>query len=144
MNQKRWYLLCLCLIAGLYDIHIQLAGVPILGWEAPPLTATIYASEVFLPASVAIFLSLPCWPSGPELFYRIQDRNLDPGPGPDRCSLLGTGTVEQYIIFDPTWGLYFWQRLHVYIILARIYIRYLIEWTSNYILKSQGMWFWRS
>jgi len=31
---------------GLYEIHIQLAGVPILGWEPPPLSATTYASEV--------------------------------------------------------------------------------------------------
>jgi len=31
---------------GLYDIHIQLAGVPLLGWDPPPLSATTYASEV--------------------------------------------------------------------------------------------------
>ena len=31
---------------GLYDIHIQLAGVPLLGWEPPPLSANTYASEV--------------------------------------------------------------------------------------------------
>jgi len=31
---------------GLYDIHIQLAGVPLLSWEPPPLSATTYASEV--------------------------------------------------------------------------------------------------
>jgi len=31
---------------GLYDIHIQLAGVPLLGWEPPPLSATTYASEI--------------------------------------------------------------------------------------------------
>jgi len=31
---------------GLYDIHIQLAGVPLIGWEPPPLSATTYASEV--------------------------------------------------------------------------------------------------
>ena len=31
---------------GLYDIHIQLAGVPLLGWDPPPLSATIYASQV--------------------------------------------------------------------------------------------------
>jgi len=31
---------------GLYDIHIQLAGVPLLAWEPPPLSATTYASEV--------------------------------------------------------------------------------------------------
>ena len=37
----------LCAIyTGLYDIHIQLAGVPLLGWEPPPLSATTYASEV--------------------------------------------------------------------------------------------------
>jgi len=31
---------------GLYDIHIQLAGVPLLAWDPPPLSATTYASEV--------------------------------------------------------------------------------------------------
>jgi len=31
---------------GLYDIHVQLNGVPLLGWEPPPLSATTYASEV--------------------------------------------------------------------------------------------------
>merc|ERR1719431_805898 len=31
---------------GLYDIHIQLVGVPLLGWEPPPLSATTYASSV--------------------------------------------------------------------------------------------------
>jgi len=31
---------------GLYDIHIQLAGVPLLGWEPPPLSATTYASGI--------------------------------------------------------------------------------------------------
>lgn len=31
---------------GLYDIHIQLAGVPLIAWEPPPLSATTYASEV--------------------------------------------------------------------------------------------------
>lgn len=31
---------------GLYDIHLQLAGVPFLGWEAPPLSSNIFAKEV--------------------------------------------------------------------------------------------------
>lgn len=31
---------------GIYDICIQLAGVPLLPWEPPPLTHNIYASEV--------------------------------------------------------------------------------------------------
>lgn len=31
---------------GLYDIHIQMNGVPIMGWDAPPLSNNIYASEV--------------------------------------------------------------------------------------------------
>ncbi|XP_076030012.1 chloride channel protein 7 isoform X4 [Oratosquilla oratoria] len=31
---------------GLYDIHIQMSGVPIMAWEAPPLSNNIYASEV--------------------------------------------------------------------------------------------------
>jgi hypothetical protein len=33
-------------LQGIYDIHIQLAGVPLLPWEPPPLTHNIYASEV--------------------------------------------------------------------------------------------------
>ncbi|KAK7069323.1 H(+)/Cl(-) exchange transporter 7 [Halocaridina rubra] len=31
---------------GIYDIHIQMTGVPIMGWDAPPLSNNIYASEV--------------------------------------------------------------------------------------------------
>ncbi|PZC82996.1 hypothetical protein B5X24_HaOG208863 [Helicoverpa armigera] len=31
---------------GIYDIHIQLAAVPLLPWEPPPLAHNIYASEV--------------------------------------------------------------------------------------------------
>ncbi|KAF4520380.1 hypothetical protein B566_EDAN012885 [Ephemera danica] len=31
---------------GLYDMHIHLTGVPILGWEPPPLSHNIYASEL--------------------------------------------------------------------------------------------------
>ncbi|XP_018323894.1 H(+)/Cl(-) exchange transporter 7 isoform X1 [Agrilus planipennis] len=31
---------------GIYDIHIQLSGIPLLPWEPPPLTSNIYASEV--------------------------------------------------------------------------------------------------
>ncbi|XP_065201753.1 H(+)/Cl(-) exchange transporter 7 [Planococcus citri] len=31
---------------GLYDIHIQLNGIPLLPWEPPPLSANIYANEV--------------------------------------------------------------------------------------------------
>ncbi|XP_054707765.1 H(+)/Cl(-) exchange transporter 7-like [Uloborus diversus] len=31
---------------GVYDIHIQLASVPFLGWEPPPHSYTIFASEV--------------------------------------------------------------------------------------------------
>ncbi|CAK1547079.1 unnamed protein product [Leptosia nina] len=31
---------------GIYDILIQLAGVPLLAWEPPPLAHNIYASEV--------------------------------------------------------------------------------------------------
>ncbi|KAG7302799.1 hypothetical protein JYU34_012776 [Plutella xylostella] len=31
---------------GIYDIHIQLAAVPLLPWEPPPLTHNIYASQV--------------------------------------------------------------------------------------------------
>eukprot|EP00092_Neocalanus_flemingeri_P026252 GFUD01028453.1.p1 GENE.GFUD01028453.1~~GFUD01028453.1.p1 ORF type:complete len:759 (+),score=230.31 GFUD01028453.1:82-2358(+) len=39
---------------GLYDIHIQLAGVPLLAWEPPPLSATTYASEVMSNQVVAL------------------------------------------------------------------------------------------
>ncbi|XP_073982659.1 chloride channel protein 7 [Rhodnius prolixus] len=31
---------------GFYDLHIQLSGVPLLGWEPPPLSSTLYASKV--------------------------------------------------------------------------------------------------
>ncbi|XP_046616599.1 H(+)/Cl(-) exchange transporter 7 isoform X1 [Neodiprion virginianus] len=31
---------------GIYDIHIQMTGVPILPWEPPPLSNNIYASEI--------------------------------------------------------------------------------------------------
>lgn len=31
---------------GLYDIHLQLAGVPFLGWEAPSRSSNIFAREV--------------------------------------------------------------------------------------------------
>ncbi|XP_020707477.2 H(+)/Cl(-) exchange transporter 7 [Athalia rosae] len=31
---------------GIYDIHIQMNGVPILPWEPPPLSNNIYASEI--------------------------------------------------------------------------------------------------
>ncbi|KAJ8664419.1 hypothetical protein QAD02_006081 [Eretmocerus hayati] len=31
---------------GIYEIHIQMAGVPLLPWEAPPLSNNIYASEI--------------------------------------------------------------------------------------------------
>ncbi|XP_059045366.1 H(+)/Cl(-) exchange transporter 7 [Achroia grisella] len=31
---------------GIYDIHIQLAAVPLLPWEPPPLAHNVYASEV--------------------------------------------------------------------------------------------------
>lgn len=35
----------LCL-QGIYETHIQMAGIPILPWEAPPLSNNIYASEI--------------------------------------------------------------------------------------------------
>ncbi|XP_015117389.1 H(+)/Cl(-) exchange transporter 7 isoform X2 [Diachasma alloeum] len=31
---------------GIYDIHIQMAGIPLLPWEAPPLSNNIYVSEI--------------------------------------------------------------------------------------------------
>lgn len=34
------------ILQGIYDIHTQMAGIPILPWEAPPLSNNIYASEI--------------------------------------------------------------------------------------------------
>ncbi|XP_076240097.1 chloride channel protein 7 [Calliopsis andreniformis] len=31
---------------GIYDIHTQMTGIPILPWEAPPLSNNIFASEI--------------------------------------------------------------------------------------------------
>ncbi|KAL7297589.1 hypothetical protein TKK_0009265 [Trichogramma kaykai] len=31
---------------GIYDIHIQMGGIPLLPWEAPPLSNNIYASDI--------------------------------------------------------------------------------------------------
>ncbi|XP_011346366.1 H(+)/Cl(-) exchange transporter 7 [Ooceraea biroi] len=31
---------------GIYDIHTQMAGIPLLPWEPPPLSNNIYASEI--------------------------------------------------------------------------------------------------
>ncbi|XP_014217594.1 H(+)/Cl(-) exchange transporter 7 [Copidosoma floridanum] len=31
---------------GIYEIHIQMAGIPLLPWEPPPLSNNIYASEI--------------------------------------------------------------------------------------------------
>lgn len=31
---------------GFYDIHIQLSGVPLLGWDPPPLSSTIYGNNI--------------------------------------------------------------------------------------------------
>ncbi|XP_018398180.1 PREDICTED: H(+)/Cl(-) exchange transporter 7 isoform X2 [Cyphomyrmex costatus] len=31
---------------GIYDIHIQMAGIPLLPWEPPPLSNNIYATEI--------------------------------------------------------------------------------------------------
>lgn len=33
-------------LQGIYDIHTQMAGVPLLPWEAPPLSNNIYVSEI--------------------------------------------------------------------------------------------------
>lgn len=40
------------LLQGLYDIHIQMQGVPIMAWDAPPLSNNIYASEVSFSSDV--------------------------------------------------------------------------------------------
>ncbi|XP_060838780.1 LOW QUALITY PROTEIN: H(+)/Cl(-) exchange transporter 7-like [Rhopalosiphum padi] len=31
---------------SIYDIHIQLSGIPLMAWDPPPLSSNIYASEV--------------------------------------------------------------------------------------------------
>ncbi|KAL0110500.1 hypothetical protein PUN28_013839 [Cardiocondyla obscurior] len=31
---------------GIYEIHIQMAGIPLLPWESPPLSNNIYATEI--------------------------------------------------------------------------------------------------
>ncbi|XP_050432472.1 H(+)/Cl(-) exchange transporter 7-like [Adelges cooleyi] len=38
---------------SIYDIHIQLSGIPLMAWDPPPLSSNIYASEVMShPATV--------------------------------------------------------------------------------------------
>lgn len=38
---------------SIYDIHIQLSGIPLMAWDPPPLSTNIYASEVMShPAAV--------------------------------------------------------------------------------------------
>lgn len=34
------------MLQGIYEIHIQLAGVPLLPWDPPPLSNNIYVSEI--------------------------------------------------------------------------------------------------
>lgn len=36
---------CLFISQGIYDIHIQLSGVPLLPWESPPLSSSKRACE---------------------------------------------------------------------------------------------------
>lgn len=31
---------------SIYDIHIQLSGIPLMAWDPPPLSSNIYAKEV--------------------------------------------------------------------------------------------------
>ncbi|CAD1478227.1 unnamed protein product, partial [Heterotrigona itama] len=40
---------------GIYDIHTQMAGIPILPWEAPPLSNNIYASEIMSHPIVTLY-----------------------------------------------------------------------------------------
>ncbi|PSN34928.1 H(+)/Cl(-) exchange transporter 7 [Blattella germanica] len=40
---------------GIYDIHIQLSGVPLLPWEPPPLSYNIYASEIMSHPVVTLY-----------------------------------------------------------------------------------------
>ena len=51
---------------GIYDIHIQLAGVPLLSWDPPPLSATTYASEVTEPIFNSLIMQLQCTIPGHE------------------------------------------------------------------------------
>ncbi|GAB1869003.1 Chloride channel protein [Camponotus japonicus] len=39
---------------GIYDIHTQMAGIPLLPWESPPLSNNIYASEIMSHPIVAL------------------------------------------------------------------------------------------
>lgn len=39
---------------GIYDIHTQMAGIPLLAWESPPLSNNIYASEIMSHPIVAL------------------------------------------------------------------------------------------
>lgn len=39
---------------GIYDIHIQMAGIPLLPWESPPLSNNIYATEIMSHPVVAL------------------------------------------------------------------------------------------
>ncbi|XP_012538386.1 H(+)/Cl(-) exchange transporter 7 [Monomorium pharaonis] len=39
---------------GIYDIHIQMAGIPLLPWEPPPLSNNIYATEIMSHPVVAL------------------------------------------------------------------------------------------
>jgi chloride channel 7 len=39
---------------GIYEIHTQMAGIPLLPWESPPLSNNIYASEIMCHPVVAL------------------------------------------------------------------------------------------
>lgn len=39
---------------GIYDVHTQMAGIPLLPWESPPLSNNIYASEIMSHPIVAL------------------------------------------------------------------------------------------
>ncbi|VVC43666.1 Hypothetical protein CINCED_3A022182 [Cinara cedri] len=41
---------------SIYDIHIQLSGIPLMAWDPPPLSSNIYANEV-MSHPVAVFKS---------------------------------------------------------------------------------------
>ncbi|KMQ87630.1 h+ cl- exchange transporter 7-like protein [Lasius niger] len=44
--QKAAYDHYFTILKGIYDIHTQMAGIPLLPWESPPLSNNIYASEI--------------------------------------------------------------------------------------------------
>ena len=66
---------------GIYDIHIQLAGVPLLSWDPPPLSATTYASEVIRRVCTEVYIQLPCLGHEPPDYHIEHSREGWPDYG---------------------------------------------------------------